>query len=121
MCLEYLHSEGIEEFVLSLVSCLRTQTWLPVGSLSFSKTEIDKDALSLGVVIEKVGWFDVSVENAGLVDMPKSVEETPEVVSHVVYQEISIVQSKVQMPKVWQYGNDLVEVSECRQQRTYVW
>jgi len=85
---------------------------LPVSTLPFSETEIDEDALSLGVVIEEIGWFDVSVEDTRFVDVPKSIEQTPEVVPHVVDQEISVVQSEIQVSEVWQYGNHLIEVSE---------
>lgn len=45
----------------------------------------------LGVVIEKVGWFDVPVDNASLVDVCQATEQTEEIVAQVVGQEFSVV------------------------------
>ena len=59
--------------------------------MALSKPEIDEDALSFRVIVEKVGGLDISVQDPSLVDMPQRVEQTSEVVSHIVDQKISIV------------------------------
>lgn len=44
------------------------------------------------------------------------MEETPEVMSHIIDQELAVVESKIEMPEIRQDGNDLIEVSEGCQQ-----
>lgn len=67
------------------------------------------------MVIEEIGGLDVSMQDASFVDMSQAIEQTSEVVSHVIDKEVSIVEAEVQVSEVWQNGNDLIKVSECCQ------
>lgn len=72
------------------------------------ESEVNKDPSPLGVIVEKVGWLDIAVEYAGLMDTVQSQEEAFEVVSHVIDKEVSIVETKVEVPKIGKNSHDLI-------------
>ena len=60
------------------------------------------------------------MQDASLMDVLQAMQETSEVVSHVVDEKLSIIEAEVQVSEVWQYSDDLIQVSECCQKRAYV-
>jgi hypothetical protein len=119
--LQNFHGERIHETLLPFVSMLKTQTRLPICSLLFCKSEINKDPSPLGVVVEKVGWLDVTVQYAGSMNAVQCQEEALEVVSHVVDQEVSIVETKVEMTEIRKHSHDLIQVTERSQEWADMW
>ena len=73
------------------------------------------------MVVEEVGRLYIPVENASSVDMCETIEQKSEVVAHVVDEEFSIVESKIQMAEVWENGHNLVMMSEGCQKWANVW
>lgn len=81
---------------------------MPICSLLLRQSEINKDPSPFGVIVEEVGWFDITVEYAGPMDTVQSQEEALEVVSHVIDEEVSIVETKVEVPKIGKNSHDLI-------------
>jgi hypothetical protein len=54
-------------------------------------------------------------------DTLQSQEEALEVVSHVINKEVSIVETKVEVPKVGKNSHDLIQVAERSQEGTDMW
>lgn len=76
--------------------------------------------MPIGVIVQEVCRFDISVQNTSSVNMGKGTEKTSEVVSHVVYQKVSVVESKIQMTKIGQNSDNLIEMPKSCQERTNV-
>ena len=54
-------------------------------------------------------------------DTLQSQEETLEIVSHVIDKEVSIVETKVEVPKVGKNSHDLIQVAERSQEWADMW
>jgi hypothetical protein len=54
------------------------------------------------------------------VHVVQAIEEAAEVVPHVVDEEISVVESEVEVAEIGEDGDDLVEVAECGDEGAYV-
>ena len=93
---------------------------MPLGALLFCKTKVDKDSSLLCVVVEEIGWFDITMQNACSVYAVESAEEALEVVTHVVDHKVTVVESEVEMAKVRQDSDYLVMMSEGSKQRADV-
>jgi hypothetical protein len=76
--------------------------------LLLRQSEVNEDTSPLGVIVEEVGWLDITVEYAGLMDTVQSQEEALEVVSHIIDKEVSIVETKVEVPKIGKNSHDLI-------------
>jgi flagellar motor switch protein FliG len=57
------------------------------------------------------------VNNLGAVHSFESSEETLEILPHLTDSEVSEILSEVAMLEVWQNGNYLILVAECRDKR----
>ncbi len=104
--------DGGEVGPSSDVAVLQAETGLPVCALFFGEAKVDQDAAPFGVVVEEVGRFDVSVEDAGAMDGVEGREERVEVVAHVGDEEFAVVEAEVEVAEVGEDGYYLVKVSE---------
>ena len=86
----------------------KAQTRLPLCSLLFRESEINENTSPLGVVVQEVGWLDVTVQYAGFMDAMQSEKEALEVVSHIVNKEVAVVETKVQVTEIRKHSYDLI-------------
>ena len=106
--------------VLSDVATFEAEAGLPVCALLLGEAEVYEDAASFVVVVEEVGGFDISVEDAGAVDGVKGGEERVEIITHLGDEEVAVVEAEVQVAEIRENGYDLVVMSEGREQRADV-
>jgi hypothetical protein len=115
-----LQAVGVGEHFSATAVGVRARAVLPVGALALGEAEVDEHAEAFLLIVEEVGGFDVAVENAGFVYVVQAVEETSEVVPHVVDEEVSVIESEVEVAEVGEDGDYLVQVSKCCDQGAYI-
>ena len=93
---------------------------LPVCSLLLCQTEVDKYAMSFGVVVQEVCRLDVSVKDAGFVHPCQPTKQASKIQSHVIGEEVSVVEAEVEVSEVGEDSDNLVLVSECSKEWTDV-
>ena len=106
--------------VLADVAIFKAEAGLPVCTLLLGEAEVDEDAASFFVVVEEVGGFDISVEDAGAVDGVEGGEERVEVITHLEDEEVAVVEAEVKVAEIRENSYDLVMMSEGREQRADV-
>jgi hypothetical protein len=92
---------------------------VPISPLTFRKAKVDEDSTRQGGIVEEVGRLDIAVDDLLCVYCSQCSEETPEVESHLGDFHVAVVVAEIGMLKVGQHRNDLVQVAEGGDERTY--
>lgn len=96
-----------------------TSTGMPVCAFALGKTKINENAAALGCIIEKIGGFDVAVDDALCMYCLQCGEQTLEVEAHVRDLHVAVVVAEVAMLEVRQDSDNLIEMTEGGDERTY--
>jgi hypothetical protein len=90
---------------------------MPIGALTFGKTEIDEDASVLNRVVQEICGLDIAVEDAARVDGLQAGEKAAKVEPHTADGHVTEVVSKILVLKIGEDGDDLVLMSKGRDER----